>query len=156
MPSLLQARVNYVSHTTNPIHLALNLRIQAFIEATRTVNLPNPPGYARSVTSAPASSASESEAGHQTALLHRAQRLYAEVEALRDPEDKKVYREELKRVGGLLAYRTPETSSLAAFLEQSRRDAVADQVNSAILGELFKRDPSRGIGTYTFACSTAK
>lgn len=70
---------------------------------------------------------------HQTALLHTAQRLYSTVESLQDTSDRDVYRQELSQVGGLLAYRVPEDSPMSFYLTQERREAVADQVNSAIL-----------------------
>lgn len=122
----LQARVNYTSQTsTNPIHIALNLRIQAFVESARAFPLPNPDN---------SKSVSDDKCNkRQVELLHRAQRVYAEVEALQDKEIKMIYRKELSTVGGLLAYRIPEESPMKHYFDQSRREAVAEQVNSAIL-----------------------
>lgn len=180
------ARVGYASTvSTKPVHVALNLQVQAFIEAARTVPLPfpSPPEEALSrkellnaapgvgaagtggnaLTSTPGSAIASAAAStsvasspsatgggtggtsgigtptndafsaHQTELLHRAQRLYATVESLRDLRDRDVYREELKQVGGLLAYPAPERSPMARYMRQDHRESVADQVNSAIL-----------------------
>lgn len=161
--------LNYTSQlSTKPIHIALNLRILAFIEAARTKPLPYPKDPLRTSvfsslstsTSASASSSSlaphdngtatsstissnhsptpyadssDVHSAHQTALLHTAQRLYSTVESLQDTSDRDVYRQELSQVGGLLAYRVPEDSPMSFYLTQERREAVADQVNSAIL-----------------------
>jgi len=46
-----------------------------------------------------------------------------------------VYLQEIKDVGALFAYTEPETSILKGFLQQSRRIALAEQVNRAILSE---------------------
>ena len=40
---------------------------------------------------------------------------------------------ELASVSALLAYPNPENSVMAPYLEQDRREAVADQIESAIL-----------------------
>lgn len=177
------ARLGYASTvSTKPMHVTLNLQVQAFIEAARTVPLPYPAhthtstagapgsraggtsslnaapgvgvgmgmsvngsaaasstsvasGSGAASTSASAAASSDAFSAHQTELLHRAQRLYAAVESLRDLRDRDVYREELKQVGGLLAYPAPERSPMARYMRQERREAVADQVNSAILCE---------------------
>ena len=125
-------RIQYISQVSvNPTHVALNLRILAFIEAARTVPLT----YSTSsyIPPSPTCLSHPGDDAHQTALLHHAQRLYASVESLSDPRDKDVYRKELSGVGGLLAYREPEKSSIAFYMKQERREVVADQVNSAIL-----------------------
>ncbi|KAI5119179.1 hypothetical protein M0805_000633 [Coniferiporia weirii] len=135
------ARVHYTSQlSTKPIHIALNLRILAFIEAARTIPLPyaSDPQRGSNAASSVGSSAgaersSDAYSAQQTELLHRAQRLYASVESLRDVRDRDLYRKELNSVGGLLAYRVPESSKISKYMEQGRREAVADQVNSAIL-----------------------
>ncbi|KAH8116770.1 CTLH/CRA C-terminal to lish motif domain-containing protein [Phellopilus nigrolimitatus] len=131
------ARVHYASQlSTKPVHIALNLRILAFVEAARTVPLPYPPDPRAKDASAAApvpDRASDAFSAQQTALLHRAQGLYASVESLRDTRDRDVYRRELNSVGGLLAYPAPERSPMAKYMRQERREAVADQVNSAIL-----------------------
>lgn len=137
-PSPPFSRVHYTSQlSTKPIHIALNLRILAFIEAARTVPLQysGDPKRQYSVSDAAVGTDRSPDAypAHQTALLHRAQRLYAAVESLRDLRDREIYRKELNSVGGLLAYTVPEASPIAKYLSQERREAAADQVNSAIL-----------------------
>jgi len=72
---------------------------------------------------------------YQTELLLRGQKLYASVELLRDPEDQATYRKELENVGGLLAYPVPELSPMSKYLDQARRESVAEQINRAILCE---------------------
>ncbi|THH04604.1 hypothetical protein EW145_g5398 [Phellinidium pouzarii] len=141
------ARVHYTSQlSTKPIHIALNLRTLSFIEAARTVPLTyasDPPRISSNTASTATASStpsldrsSDAFSDHQTDLLHRAQRLYAIVESLRDMRDRDLYRKELNSVGGLLAYPAPEKSPMAKYMGQERREAVADQVNSAILYHL--------------------
>lgn len=120
-----------------PIHVALNLRILAFIEAARTKPLPYPSDPLRSSISTLTDYSSDAYSAHQTRLLHLAQRLYASVESLQCHRDRERYREELQGVGGLLAYRVPEESSMAIYLSMERREAVANQVNSAIQRKRF-------------------
>ncbi|KAJ4487853.1 lish motif-containing protein [Lentinula aciculospora] len=69
----------------------------------------------------------------QTALLNSAQKLYALVKMLPSGENVSRYTKELESVTGLLAYQFPEKSSVSEFLDQERRDAVADQIDYAIL-----------------------
>ena len=73
-----------------------------------------------------------------THALTAAQGLHSEAKKL--PADvRAVYLQEIKDVGALFAYSEPETSILKGFLEQSRRIALAEQVNRAILREwVFK------------------
>lgn len=139
------SNVEYISSTsTEPAHLYLNLRILAFSEACRTVPLPYP-GAARPdipapiATPAPAESATDGEAyqEQQMALLSRAQKLYAYLNTLPNAADRAIYLKELENVGGLLAYKVPEKSSMAKYLTLERREAVADQINRAILSELL-------------------
>lgn len=122
--------------STKPIHLVLNLQILAFIEAARSVPLPYLPS-GLSQTCDPSSSRGtgkfSSSEEQQTALLHHAQRLYAKVQSLSDPRDRDAYRKEMENVVGLLAYRDPENSPMSKYMQQGRRDAVANQINSAIL-----------------------
>jgi len=69
----------------------------------------------------------------QTELLCRAQKLYSAANSLQNPSDRATYLKELGNVGGLLAYKHPEDSPMAKYLSQERREAVANQINSAIL-----------------------
>ncbi len=133
------SNVEYISSTsTEPAHLCLNLRILAFSEACRTVPLPYP-GAARldSPAPSPTERAIDGEAyqRQQMALLIRAQKLYAYLDTLANVADRAIYQKELENVGGLLAYKVPEKSSMAKYLTLERREAVADQINRAILSE---------------------
>jgi len=132
----------YVSSTsTEPAHLLLNLRILAFSEACRTVPLESPasthPAVTNSISTPPQALADMEENPNyltqQMALLTRAQKLYAFSTTLQNPLDRATYLKELENVGGLLAYKVPEKSSMAKYLTLERREAVADQINRAIL-----------------------
>lgn len=130
-------------------HLLLNLRIQNFIEESRTTPLPwssdlllhsIPPTQ----TSSPAKkhvgldrpcsgSLAESEE-RKNGLLNLMVELYTLARALPTQQDRTTYREELEDVGGLLAYPIPERSKdMHKHLGMSRREEVADQINEAIL-----------------------
>ncbi|KAF8557320.1 hypothetical protein OG21DRAFT_1435558, partial [Imleria badia] len=139
------SRLEYIAETVNPIHLSLNLRILAFIEACRTVPLVyTPPTQSiespifmdMDVAMDPASPIKrdlKDEENHQAELLICVQKLYATVNGLRKSEDRAIYLKELSNVGGLLAYTIPEKSPMAKYLHQERRDRIAEQINSAIL-----------------------
>ena len=144
--------VRYVSGTSvDPSHLSLNLRILGFIEACRTIPIPYDPSHPSSPSS-PSISGLPSGHDHQTApttasllrddtnlteLVLRAQKLHAAVRALPKETDRAAYLEDLKNVSGLLAYPVPERSPMWRYLSQARREAVADQINGAILCEPF-------------------
>ncbi|TFK54840.1 hypothetical protein OE88DRAFT_1778374 [Heliocybe sulcata] len=114
------------ARSLEPQHISLNLRIQAFIESVRTSPLPNdaPPPTLSSLTDPDAA---------KVQLIQSARKLSVLQQALPDAEDKKRYSEELKHVVSLLAYNVPESSPAARYMSLERREAVADQVNSAIL-----------------------
>lgn len=135
-PSLISHGVDYRPSTSiDPAHLTLNLRILSFIEACRTIPLMYPsPANA----DAPPASSAELSPEHQLALLSKAQKFHALINALPNPNDRTVFFKELNNVSGLLAYKVPETSSISRYLSQERREAVADQVNSAILCGWFQ------------------
>jgi hypothetical protein len=139
-------RVEYVARTSvDPTHLSLNLRILAFIEASRTVSLEYDPhsheGSGDHILSTPPEKSKRQSPIYelfdtevkQTELLCRAQKLYSAANSLQNPSDRATYLEELGNVGGLLAYKHPEDSPMAKYLSQERREAVANQINSAIL-----------------------
>jgi hypothetical protein len=130
----------YVSSTsTEPAHLNLNLRILAFSEACRTIPLNYSPKADSSADEIPADAMiTDDEEGvesydKQMALLQRAQKLYAYTTTLPNPVDRDTYLKELENVGGLLAYKVPEKSSISKYLTLERREAVADQISRAIL-----------------------
>jgi len=137
----VMTNLEYVSSTsTEPAHLILNLRILAFSEACRTVPLK----YShknRDTMEAPMDSESKIEMKdvspnaqeQQMLLLMKAQKLYALTNMLPEPADRATYSKELNNVGGLLAYQVPEKSSISKYLTMERREAVADQINRAIL-----------------------
>ncbi|KAH8106998.1 CTLH/CRA C-terminal to lish motif domain-containing protein, partial [Cristinia sonorae] len=152
---------DYIPVTSvDPTHLALNLRIHAFIEAARTVPLPYHPPTALPTTplspSSPALAAASKlsvkgpsdPAAHQYDLLHRAQSLYAEAQSLVSAEARATYLVELSHVSGLLAYTDPENSPVSVYLKQERREAIARQVESAILYRTNKLPVSK-IELYT-------
>ncbi|EMD37959.1 hypothetical protein CERSUDRAFT_113098 [Gelatoporia subvermispora B] len=139
-PSHSSDTLTYLPSTSvDPRHLALNLRIQAFIEAARTVPLPFSPSSFSSSASTndgdeemlPLRAADTDESNAE--LLRRAHGLYKDAELLPDPDDRKLYIAELHHVGGLLAYPVPETSPASVYLVQERRDVLADQIEAAIL-----------------------
>ncbi|KAG6874222.1 hypothetical protein C0995_003768 [Termitomyces sp. Mi166 len=113
--------------STAPHHLALNLRVLAFIEACRTRPLHYPPNPEQ-----------QGPPPHPDypALLNMAKNLLAHVQILPSPADRKIYRAELQNVAGLLAYSVPEESPMKNYLAQERRDAVADQIHRAIMESL--------------------
>ena len=138
------AQVDYLAPmTVDPTHLSLNLRIMAFIEACRTVPLEyDPHSLPQAEKTLPTSSSLKTESSiyeaddpeaKQIDLLFRAQKLYVATNLLHDPSDRARYLKELGNVGGLLAYKQPESSPMAKYLSQARREAVADQINGAIL-----------------------
>jgi hypothetical protein len=52
---------------------------------------------------------------------------------LSNPTEREAYNKELENVTGLLAYPDPERSPVAKYLSHERREAVANQINTAIL-----------------------
>ena len=133
--------------TVEPAHLYLELRILAFIEASRTKPLPY---VGESPTRPPSSdpdptprispsnnlrdpSGEVDRDAHLSRLLTHAHELYECSQALQNPHERAEYQHELSAVGSLLAYKVPEQSPMAKYLSQERRQAVADEINSAIL-----------------------
>lgn len=131
--------------TVEPAHLYLDLRILAFIEASRTRPLPP---YPLTIPAAsdpePATRISppnnfrdpsgEADAdAHLTRLLKHVREIYDCAQALQDPHERAEYQHELSAVSGLLAYKVPEQSPMAKYLTQARRETAADEINSAIL-----------------------
>lgn len=143
------SRLEYIAETVNPVHLSLNLRILAFIEACRTVPLVYiPPTRSTEgpvsmdtdvamIEASPMKRDPKDEEKHQEELLICVQKLYATVNALQKSDERAIYLKELSNVGGLLAYTIPEKSPMGKYLHQERRDRVAEQINSAILRSLI-------------------
>ncbi|KAG6814485.1 hypothetical protein H0H92_000010 [Tricholoma furcatifolium] len=115
------------STSTHHKHLSLNLRILTFVEACRTRPLPYPPRDESSLE------VNEVDDKKQIALLNMAQKLLVQAQMLPTPAEREIYLKELNNVGSLLAYKVPENSSMRKYLAQERRDAVANQINQAIL-----------------------
>ncbi|KAJ7905616.1 CTLH/CRA C-terminal to lish motif domain-containing protein [Mycena olivaceomarginata] len=117
---------DFVAPTTlNPAHLNLNLRILAFTEAFRAFLHP---------TSESSSFSLEDYDESRTAeLLAKAQKLHVLSSMLSNPTEREAYNKELENVTGLLAYPDPERSPVAKYLSHERREAVANQINTAIL-----------------------
>ena len=149
-------------HSLEPSHLALNLRIQAFVEDVRTRPLTLPPPAPASVNlstpSVPAYnpfnpishvSSPHRERDNQSAVLRSARDLAQMAQNLSDPTDRAVYLKELDNVWALMAYPEPEATGLAQvlkYMQYDRRVALADQINSAALRELLTL-PSRAYCT---------
>ncbi|TFK30013.1 hypothetical protein FA15DRAFT_581170 [Coprinopsis marcescibilis] len=136
------------STSIDPAHLLLNLRILAFAEACRTQPVTRP--FKESATSIEDNEAMDTSEHHlplssdpnhgaemsaekQSLLLSKAQKLYVLVNTLPNQADRETYGKELRNVAGLLAYRVPEKSTVSKYLGYERREAVADQINRAIL-----------------------
>jgi hypothetical protein len=133
--STLQSMDYTPSTSIDPAHLTLNLRILSFIEACRTIPLVHPAPTNESPSPPPTTSTDPPPGSveHKVALISKAHKLHALINALPKPSDRAVFSKELTNVGGLLAYKVPETSPVSKYLSQERREAVADQINSAIL-----------------------
>lgn len=71
---------------------------------------------------------------HVIKMIQQGQKLYVLLEQIHNPVEKDLYVQELINVGALLAYPHPESSPLARYLSMERREAVAEQINKAILG----------------------
>jgi hypothetical protein len=127
-------------------HLALNLRIQSFLELSRTSPLPHPseilltsterilsPSVASKTGQQAASSTDKvSQKKKQTALLGAAQSLLIETNRL-EPKYRALYLKELTEVSVVMAYPQPEFSPAKTYLGMERRQALAEQVDAAIL-----------------------
>ena len=130
--------------TVEPAHLYLDLRILAFIEASRTQPLPYPLTIPAASDPEPITRISPPNNfrdpsgevdgdAHLARLLKHVREIYDCAQALQDPQERAEYQHELSNVSSLLAYKVPEQSPMAKYLSQERREAVASQVNSAIL-----------------------
>src|SRR5712671_1689610 len=130
--------------TVEPAQLYLDLRVLAFIEASRTRPLPYPLTKPTSSDTELTSrisppnnfrdpSGEEDGDAHLARLLKHVHELSDCAQALQDPHERAEYQHELSAVSSLLAYKVPEQSPMAKYLTQERREVVADEVNSAIL-----------------------
>jgi CTLH/CRA C-terminal to LisH motif domain len=130
--------------TVEPAHLYLELRILAFVEASRTKPLPyeplTPPNFDPELSPriSPSNNLRDPSGeldgdAHLSRLLNHVYELYDCSQALQDPHERAEYQHELSAVSSLLAYKVPEQSPMAKYLSQERRQMVADEINSAIL-----------------------
>ena len=135
----------------DPTHIFLNLRIQNFIEQSRTIPLSWPshslshnrgirevdsPERKHIALDEPCSPQSDAlgDEERKDRLLSLMLELYKLARALPAQKGRSTYIEELAEVGGLLAYPVPEKSrEMRKYLDMSRREAVAEQINNAIL-----------------------
>lgn len=83
------------------------------------------------------SNGSSSSTSAISQALSQAQALHAQASQITDPTTKSIYLKELEAVSGLLPYRDPRNSPMAFYLDESRRDTLAEAVNGAILCELL-------------------
>ncbi|KAL1746107.1 hypothetical protein HDZ31DRAFT_73149 [Schizophyllum fasciatum] len=145
------SRSAYVPRTSvDPAHLVLNLRIQAFIEACRT----RPPLGAPEVDMSDGPTQQSLPRPSEEELIAKGTKLYALAKRLPSARDRRTYEEELGHVSALLLYRPPEDErSLAKYMSQARRAAVAEQINSAILYRMGRPVISR-LEYYTRYTST--
>lgn len=73
--------------------------------------------------------------------LSQAQDLHARASQIADPATKTAYLKELECVSGLLPYRDPRMSPMAHYLDERRRDVLAEAVNGAIMREYMMAVP---------------
>ncbi|KEP55269.1 Ran-binding protein in the microtubule-organising centre protein [Rhizoctonia solani 123E] len=147
-----------LGRSVNPAHILFNLRVQQFVEAIRTVPLPpsskehdqasltepikveevggiesiSPDSVGRNEQNISSSTKSRSEA-RQRHLFQLASGLYQGIKSLASSADRETYAKEVEQVCSLMLGPSPESSLAAPYLSMSRREAVADQVNSAML-----------------------
>lgn len=164
----------YAHTYDRPTLLALNLDIQEFVESLRILQqqVPSSPSEAvslsnsmidestrpadaqlldvgmtsRPVTPDPLAAAATRKAARDAAILAclaHASRLDNATRRLR-PREAARYAQQVQDVCGLLAYTDMEASPLAGYLEQERRQRLADMVDGCILGRLT----SRGDGSF--------
>lgn len=82
------------------------------------------------------SNGSSSSTAAISQALSQAQSLHAQASQIVDAATKSVYLKELEAVSGLLPYRDPRNSPMAFYLDESRRDTLAEALNGAILCKL--------------------
>ncbi|KAG8734188.1 hypothetical protein FRC11_009844 [Ceratobasidium sp. 423] len=144
-----------LGRSVNPAHILFNLRVQQFVEAIRTVPLA-PSSKEHDEASLTESikveevedaevisqednqhkistSAKSPPEARQRRLFQLASGLYQSIKTLACPADREIYAKEVEQVCSLMLGPSPEASLAAPYLSMNRREAVADQVNSAML-----------------------
>ncbi|CAK5277667.1 unnamed protein product [Mycena citricolor] len=123
LPKSLTGTTFIAPTTLDPAHLSLNLRILAFIEALRS---------ALDLIRDQSTPMKEDDP-QIMGLFSKAKKLRVLVSMLTHPHERADYDKEVENVIALLAYPDPEASPVAKYLSQERREAVANQINTAIL-----------------------
>ncbi|KAL7415954.1 hypothetical protein BDY24DRAFT_380617 [Mrakia frigida] len=90
-------------------------------------------GTASSSPSSSTQSLSSTVSTKTVAALTQAQDLYVLVDKLTSEKDKEWYRKAVVEVSGLFAYVPPESAPTRSFLGRERRQALAENVNAALL-----------------------
>lgn len=112
----------------DPTHLALNMQIQLFVEVVR--------GAMASQSRDGATQAAGDDTGLSAELqlaLSHLQTLFARVHTLTD-YSRQMYMNELENVSALLVFTGEADRAASSYLDLSRREMLADQLNSALLG----------------------
>jgi hypothetical protein len=91
----------------------------------------------------------EGDAGKHEDLLHDAIRYGQQLQADYQGDERKEYKETLDRIFSLVAYPDPKMSVHGHLLDPSGRVAVAEELNSAILGKSWTFISSIGLVTDT-------
>jgi hypothetical protein len=140
----------------------MNLQIQSFVELIRNAstaagstpsspdatsttlnNGDSPPQHLNGGTLDPMSVSTSSIASARTTSLSQAisdaQILFSHVQLMEISTEREIYGKELQNVAALMAYPDLWNSPVAHYLDQSRRTALAELCNAAILGELLLR-----------------
>lgn len=114
----------------------------SFGSSTNGVNdLSNSVGALSDDTSTTSSSVSTRTTSLALSLPH-CRALHDFVHQLPEPLERAIFAKELENVAGLLAYVDPWDSPVRKYLDQSRRDSLAERVNAAILVHLGRSPTS--------------
>ncbi|KAG8945676.1 hypothetical protein FRC00_009997 [Tulasnella sp. 408] len=126
-PAPVQPRAES-AFSLDPRHLSINLFIQEFIESVRTIPLSKSRPYELESVTPKVLSVTD-----QSRLITHAQQLHLLASQLPSKGEQSAYQEELTNVCALMAYQLPETSPVGRYLSMGRREAIAEQINCAIL-----------------------
>ncbi|KAG8902850.1 hypothetical protein FRB99_004012 [Tulasnella sp. 403] len=131
----------------DPRHLSLNLHIQEFIESMRTIPLSRSYPASSSTQHIGASTFADGAPSiplsDPETFVPKAQQLALLVSELPSALDRDTYSMELDGVSALMAYSVPESSPVSKYMGMERREAVAEQINSAILCQTIIIIPPR-------------
>lgn len=93
---------------------------------------------AASIASSSGGSAVSQKTAALALSLSYCQALWRRAGSLPDPGERVVFLKELESVSALLSYADPWESPAKRYMDQSRRDVLAERVNAAILGTLSR------------------